>query len=198
MKYSVLLLPCCLLLAVSCTSAPDVSPSGFLNNYSQLGPDLNRFDSAATYLSPTADFKAYDSILISQTQVSLPGGGTPSEDVQKLAAYFDSALSRELGKDYKIVSAAGPNTIRLRTSLGGPATVGSDLMAFVKTAQIEGELVDSQDNSRLVAISDKPLEDLNPNDTLSSAADVKALLDTAAVRYRLGLTDLRARILTTN
>ena len=49
-----------------------------------------------------------------------------------------------------------------------------------------------------MAISDKTLEDLNPNDTLSSVDDVKALLDATAVRFRLGLKDLRARISPTN
>lgn len=199
MKHSALLLPLCALLTLGCSSSVDVSPSGFLTNYSQLGPDLNRFDTAAVYLSPTTDFKSYKSIMIDPTQISWPGSGMSDREIQGLAAYFDRALHRELGKDYRVVLTAAPDTMRLRSSLGGSANqVSGGLTAFVTTTKIEAEVIDSQSGARLVAISDKTLEDLNPSDTLTSVNEVKLLLDTAAIRLRNGLTDLRARILTTN
>lgn len=179
-------------IALSGCNTSTTSPSGFLADYQQLQPDPSRFDSALIYVNPDANLKNYDRIIIDVVTIR---GSLTDEESTALEQYFGNALNRELSKDYKVVQTPGPNTIELRTALATPPnTTGWNIKDFVNTTNIEGEVVASQSKERLIAIADKPLEELNPNDTLETKEDIKELLDAAAVRIRNGLADHRARI----
>ena len=182
------------LVAGSC--APNVSPSGFLSNYSQLGPDITRHDAAAVYVDPVVDFKKYDSLMVDPVTVYPGTSGISQEKQTELGSYLRRAFVAELGRDYEIVDVAGPTTMRLRAALAGVAdpAAGTGLKAFVKTTQIEAELLDSSSDSRLAAISGKTLSDLNPKDKIETIEDIKVLLDTSAAGLASRLVDLRARI----
>ena len=85
--------------------------------------------------------------------------------------------------------------MRLRTALSGvpDPSAGTGIKAFVKTTQVEAELVDSESGERLAAIAGKTLADMNPNDRLETVDDLKALFNATASRLASRLTDLRAR-----
>ena len=196
MKFSAMILPISAALAVLSCATSNVSPSGFLTNFSQLGPDITRYDDAAVYLHPTVDFNKYDSIMVDPPTV-YPGASQISTEQQgKLGSYLRQAFIAELGRDYKMVSTPGPSTMRLRCALAGVSdpAAGTGVQAFVKTTQVEAELIDSSSAVRLAAISGKTLSDLKPDDTLETVEDVKNLLDASAAGLASRLTDLRARI----
>ena len=196
MRFSALILPFSAALAVLSCATSNVSPSGFLPNYSQLGPDKTRYDAAAVYLHPTADFNKYDSIMVDPPTVYPGASQITPEQQAKLGSYLQRAFVAELGRNYKIVSAPGPKTMRLRAALAGvtdPAA-GTGVKAFVKTTQVEAELIDSSTTERLAAISGKTLSDLKPDDKLETVEDVKELLDASASSLANRLKDLRARI----
>ncbi len=196
MRFSALILPISAALAVLSCATNNVSPSGFLTNYSQLGPDKTRYDAAAVYLHPTVDFNKYDSIVVDPPAVYPGASQISSEQQAKLGAYLRGAFVSKLGRDYKMVSAPGPKTMRLRVALAGVSdpAAGTGVKAFVKTTQVEAELIDSSTNMRLAAISGKTLSDLKPDDTLETVEDVKDLLDASATSLANRLKDLRARI----
>jgi len=204
------------ILFASCATE-NSSPSGFLGNYSSLGPDLTRMDYASVFLDPTADIKSYDSMIVETVQL-IPGATEISElERAQVAARLQVALRRELDKDYEIVTVPGVKTMRLRVALVGniaadtaptrasftypAATVRSDLPAPSETAQqlgkagIELEILDAKTGQRLVAIADKQIGDLRPDAPTESWPDITKLMDLAGLRVRQGLDDLRARIL---
>ena len=207
------------LLLSSCSS--DTSESGFLTNYSQLGSDLTRFDSAAVYLHPTADFEEYDSVLVEEVAI-IPGGVVVADlEREQIAARLQSSLVTALAEDYEIVTVPGAKTMRVRTALVGDLDDGkrgsskrytypraqvrddlpdpSPVAEQVGLARVELEVRDSLTGERLVAIADKEIGDLDPRarETTETWDDISKMMDKASKRLADRLTDLRARIIAT-
>ncbi len=71
------------------------------------------------YVSPRADFKKYDKIMIDPVLVLKDGELDKDElaDYQKLANNAYVYLTRELEKNYKVVATPEPGTLRLQTAI---------------------------------------------------------------------------------
>jgi hypothetical protein len=121
---------------------------------------------------------SYKKIIIDPITVyAIPGNPLaklPKVQLNALVGYLHSALRQELGKDYQIVNAPGPDVLRLRVALteagaGRPVlgvlssvTPPSIAISALKTgitgsgtgtgsARVEMELLDSQTRQRLAA-----------------------------------------------
>lgn len=159
----------------------EVNTSGFLADYSILRTGGEE-EGTLVYWNPDADFTAYDKVIIDPVTVWL---GTESnlKDVapperQQLADSFHAAMAQELGKDFEIVTAPGPGTMRVRIALtdarsSNPtldtistyipqvrllqtaATMGSDTAGFVGEASAEGEVIDAQTGKLLASGVDR-------------------------------------------
>jgi hypothetical protein len=98
-----------------------VSPSGFLSNYGQLkhrGGDTAQL----SYVNPHVNLRAYNKIMIDPIRAYAKDSNTglaklSKQDQQALLNYFDAALRQQLGKDYTLVSQAGPGVVRLRVAV---------------------------------------------------------------------------------
>ena len=99
----------------------DLESEGFLTDevYSKLEPtsDVNR--AGLGYLNTDMDISRHDKILIDPV-VSFVGedaGDLSAEDSQTLVNNFQLLLVNELGKDYELVAAPGPNTLRFQIAM---------------------------------------------------------------------------------
>ncbi len=99
----------------------DLDSEGFLTDevYSKLEPtnDVNR--AGMGYLNTGMDISRHDKILIDPV-VSFAGedaGDLSAEDSQTLVNNFQLLLVNELSKDYELVAAPGPNTLRFQIAI---------------------------------------------------------------------------------
>ncbi len=159
-----------------------VETSGFLSDYSMLGPG-GEGEAALVYWNPQADFAAYDKIWLEPVTVWLGPDSdlqdASPEDRQRLADAFYQALHDKLSADFELEAAPGPGTMRVRIALtdadasnttmdtlstyvpqarllSSAATfaLGSETSAFVGEASAEGEVRDSETGALLAAAVD--------------------------------------------
>jgi hypothetical protein len=76
------------------------------------------------FKNPKADWRSYDKIILDPVQIwrtkSAKEEGAPIEDLQRVANNFHLILTKELSKDYTMVTdptTAGPRTLRIQTAL---------------------------------------------------------------------------------
>jgi hypothetical protein len=129
--------------------------SGFLKNYQQLqtmpGQNNTRY-----YEKPNATWSQYKRIMIDPVRIlsnqSHDKKTMSLRDRQMLARYFEIAMQNAVGLRYRIVQKPGPGVIRVRAAVTDAKSArswfGSGLVSM------EGEILDSTDNSRLIAIVD--------------------------------------------
>ncbi len=214
----------CLMALSGCESGAtskaggDVRPSGFLSDYGKMRRG-GEGEAISVYWNETADFKAYNKILIEPVTIWLDPTSelseTPAEDRQNLANSFHAVLQETLSEDYEIVQVPGPGTIRLRVALteavassptmdtistyipqarllSGIATIGSDTAAFVGEATAEGEARDAVSGELLAAGVDRRAgSKALDRDTLSSWSDVEAAFKAWAEQFRDNLRERR-------
>lgn len=100
--------------------ARDVKQSGFLGDYSIMkpGPDGGAL---LVYQSPNADWKSYDKILLEPVSIWTGGDSQMNElskeDRKQVADRLYSLLQARLAKDYTLVSAPEPGTMRIAAAL---------------------------------------------------------------------------------
>ncbi len=142
-----------------------VTKSGFLEDYSILRKG-GEGEASLVYWSQTANFAAYDKVVIDPVTVWL-GPNSSLKNVsakvrQRLANEFHAAIVKELSKDFGVVKELAPGTMRVRVALtdakeSNPtldtistyipqarmlqtvATMGSDTAVFVGEASAEGK-----------------------------------------------------------
>ena len=158
---------------------PDLpKPSGFLGDYSQLTPGP---DQAALlrYINPSVDWSQYNQCIIDPvTFYGVDASKVPTADQQTLADYFYNKLKEDLQKQCTIVDQPGPGVMRLSVALtdaesatpglrtvstiipqarvlNAVASAGTGSLAFVGSAQGEGQVTDSVTGVRLAAFVDK-------------------------------------------
>jgi len=110
-------------LLSGCASTPESPPqSGFLGDYSQLKPAPDR-EGVMLYVDKRADLRPYTKLTFDPVQVLVapaPDQPAPPPDVvQRISAQFLQSLRRELGPDYQIVTAPGPDVLRVRSAITG-------------------------------------------------------------------------------
>jgi hypothetical protein len=139
-------------------------PSGFLNSYEELKPDSK---DSHRLVYERADWKksAYASVLIEPTVVRLTAEDQKkitAQETTELAAYTDKALRKTFAKEWKIVTAAEPGTLRVRSAITGVDT--SNPVLNVATSLVlcpvdnggvsmEFEVSDAANGARLVALA---------------------------------------------
>jgi len=107
----------------SCASKDKPSPSGFLSDYSKLGPSPYKdADNVLVYFNPDLLLKNYNKFIVNPVQIRLaPEGlerGIKREQLGELAEYFYDELIKELEKsDYEIAHDPGPGTLLLRIAI---------------------------------------------------------------------------------
>ncbi|MEI6106333.1 MAG: DUF3313 domain-containing protein [Opitutae bacterium] len=149
--------------------------SGFLGSYENLKPDPK--DSHRLVYERTDWKKAnYTSVLIEPAVVRLTANDqkkVTATEISELAGYNDKALRKAFEKDWKIVTAAEPGTLRVRSAITGVDTcnpvlnVATALMGCPVDnggVSMEYEVRDASNGEQLVALAgysnSTPLEGL--------------------------------------
>jgi hypothetical protein len=193
------------------------SPSGFLANYDQLSPGGNDYGAKMAYTNPATDFSKYDSIMFDPIAFILPADTKlTAADRAQLSYAMNQAVTNELRKDYKIVTTAGPNTMRFRgavtelTPANRPPNVITSVLPasrvvmeaqqlttgismFSARGSGEFELLDSVSGERLVALADTRYARKQASSSASSWGQIEKSMKAAAVDVRKGLAILRSR-----
>jgi hypothetical protein len=128
--------------------SPQVEPSGFLGDYSQL--QEGRGDQAQLiYIDEEADFSGYERVLIDPVVVwsgaEGPASDVSAEELQRLARHLGAALREQLQLEFDLVENPSPGTLRLRSAITSVRTAG---------ASVELEVLDAASGKRLVAVAD--------------------------------------------
>ncbi len=203
-------------LALPACSIGGRSPSGFLTNYQQMNAGYGMADAVSAYVKPGLDLKKYDSVIIEPvtTIVATPGIGSAVKD--QIAVYLEEAMHERLGQNFKVVSAAGPGTMRIRTALtdvvenqnlGKPVTTvhtgarvtlagtlgSAEVAAFLSNVSFEGEIVDSLSGQRLLANTDHRLGNKREASASTSWAGVRSAVGQNIGRLHERLLVLRDR-----
>ena len=194
-------------LALSSCSTGGKSPSGFLGNYAQLNAGYGTANAVSSYVKPGADLKKYDSVIIEPVTTVVASPGISTAVNNQLAAYLGDSLRSQMAGELKIVSVAGPKTLRVRTDLtdviegqkaGAPVTtihsspratlsgnLGSVVVAtFVSNVSFEGEILDSVSGERLIALSDHRLGSKRAASATTPWATIRSEVNQGAVRLR--------------
>lgn len=139
-------------------------PSGFLESYGQMKPDP-KDTHRLVHESAVWEKSAYTGVLIEPTVIRLTAEDqnkvTPQE-MTDLAAYSDGALRKAFAKEWKIVTAPEPGTLRVRSAITGVDT--SDPVLNVLTSLVicpvdnggvsmEFEVLDASSGEKLLALA---------------------------------------------
>ncbi|HEY3278535.1 MAG TPA: DUF3313 domain-containing protein [Syntrophorhabdaceae bacterium] len=108
------------LCAVSPGHGAEKEFSGFLNDYSQLGPGPKE-GAKYRYVKPGVDFTKYkkvmlDGVVFFFAEDSKYKGIDPTE-LKDLSDQFNQAAAKALGDAYPLVAEAGPDVLRLRVAI---------------------------------------------------------------------------------
>jgi hypothetical protein len=100
----------------------DHESAGFLTDevYSKLEPTNDSVRAGLGYLNTSMDISRHDKILIDPVVSFVgedPAESLDAEDAQTLVNNFQVLLVNELGKDYQLVAAPGPNTLRVQVAM---------------------------------------------------------------------------------
>ena len=157
-----------------------VERSAFLDDVSQLEPGKGD-EPSLLYISPTADFSAYEYVVIDPVTIWHASGSSPDRlpgaELRALAERFESAIrTRMQASIFEVVDEPRAGTLRIRAALteGGrgqtkldlarahgaiadtTGNLGADTLAFLRGA-IELEVVDAVTGERLAAAIDDRL-----------------------------------------
>ena len=104
----------------SSKQARSAETKGYLVDYSML--QKGKEDQALLrYRNPSADIRGYSKLMLDPVLIARPDDATHEQlaDLQKLATNYYVYLSRELGKDYTLVSSPAPGTLRVQAAIAG-------------------------------------------------------------------------------
>jgi hypothetical protein len=136
-----LIVPALFLLVAGCatTSNGPSAPkySGFLSDYSKLGPDPDG-SGAEEYINPAADPKKYNKILLDKIMVSLKDNeqykAVDPDALKTMTDYLHDAIVREVGDAYPIVNEPGPDVERVRIAITDIAPTKTAMTVIVLLA----------------------------------------------------------------
>ena len=194
-------------LALSSCATGGKSPSGILSNFAQLDAGYGTENAVSSYVKPGADLKHYDSVIIDPVTTVVATPGISAAVTEQLAAYLSESLHGQMAGQLKVVSAAGPKTLRVRTGLTdvitadqagkGATTVhaapratlsgklaSAGVADFVSKVSFEGEILDSVSGERLVALIDHRLGSKREASAATTWAAVRSGVNQGVVRLR--------------
>jgi len=121
MRIATIVILVATLLACGVTrQAREVKYSGFLGDYSILKPGPEG-GAKLVYENPDADVKSYDKVLLEPVTIWSGEGsemnGLSKEDRQMVADRLYAVLQARLAKDYTMVTAPAPGTMRIAAAL---------------------------------------------------------------------------------
>ena len=189
------------LALVSCTS--QTGPTGFLQDYSKLKPGPYFADLA--WVAPDANFPRYDAIIIDPVVMfGERAAALPADERNNLGTTLRNSFVQRMSDRFRIVSAPGPKTLRLRlaiadleaanpvlntpTSILPPARVASEAQrlvtgtqSFAGSAALEAEFLDSATGRQLAAGVDRQFGKKRIGTAPLKWGEVKKIFDTWAV-----------------
>ncbi len=206
-----------LLITTACSQteqAQQVKFSGFLSDYSKLGPG-GPGDPLFIYINPAVDFRGYpkamvEPVTIWRSQDADPGSVSPRE-LSHLATSLEAWIYKALRREgITPVQEPGPGVMRIRAGLteAQQSSVKMDLLtsfiplpstsklatgtrAFVGKASIEGEMTDSQTGELLGAMVDRRAGSRMPQRHDNSWHDVEQAFRFWSDRFAYRLCRLR-------
>ena len=182
--------------------ARGVGESGFLGDYSKLVPGPEG-GARMVYENPDADLASYDKVLLEPVSIWTDGDSQMNElskeDREMVANHLFELLHARLSKDYQMVSAPEPGTLRIAAALtsadaSNPALdtvssivpvglVASTLKAaatgkpaFVGEASAEMKISDATTGELLAAAVDSRVGTKNPSGLFNKWEDVESAL----------------------
>lgn len=213
----------CALLAIGGCTSSQVEPdqySGFLRDYSRLKPAQSATGAPVMrWIDTDIDPARYTRLYIEPSQFypkPQPTAVVSAQTLKSISSYYDTALKRELGKDFEVVQSPGPNTITVRPAITAVSTSPEGMQAYEilpialvasavnaaaggrdQSVEIATELafLDSASNKVLAQLVRKGAgEPLETSSTALSLESVKPVLDGWASDMRLGYQSLRTRV----
>lgn len=201
-RYFIPILLQCFLILGCATSQPvnEVTPSGFLENYSQLKPG-GPGEPALIYRNPDANIGSYDQFMIENVAIWYSEEESlrelPEQDLKQLALLLKVRIIEALkNQGLTRVQQPGSGVMRIRAAITDAKksrpildtattfipqaqivsaakrlTLGTH--SFVGRAGIEGEIVDSQSGKRLGAMVDRRAGGKTLEGSLNSWDDVE-------------------------
>jgi len=196
-----------------------VEPKGFISDVSMLKADPDGKVSLL-YINEDTDFASYNKVWLETVTIFVYEGSNladmPKDKLNKLAAYTNEALARELGKNNEIVDQAGPGTAQMRfalTEVSGskilvdtvstvvpPARAFSELKrlvtgkhAGVGQAAFEAEALDSVTGERIAAAMGVRAGGKAVKTSGDEFRDVKAAVDVWAINVSERFESLKAQ-----
>jgi hypothetical protein len=119
-RFSALLVAAALLAGCASTTPP--TQTGFLGDYSQLKPAPDR-EGVMLYVDQSADLRPYTKLYFDPVQVLASAGPEqpplPPDVLQRIGGQFQASLQHELQPAYQVVSAPGPDVLRVRSAITG-------------------------------------------------------------------------------
>ncbi len=195
----------------------DVEPSGFLKDYTQFKKGGGE-RAALYYINPEADFSVYSKIILEPVTVWVTEDSdlkdVPKEDLESLTYYMYTAIMNQLVGDYNFVSAPGADVMRIRLAFteasGGTAPLdilttyipparlitegvhlASGTYAFVGSATVEMEILDSVSGERLLGFVDQRQGTKGVTPSTKTWGDVEDACDFWAARMKERLKQAR-------
>ncbi len=166
-----------MLTTFSCVSK-QINYSGFLGDYSMLGPDAMD-DGVAYWQDPNISLKKYKKFMIDPVTLFFPPDTTNGTEainpvtVNKIAVYLKDAVVASFGPEYTFVEEAGHDVARLRIALTSIEVNRKDLKVYnlvpaalvltgvgeatgirdsIAVINMEGEFLDSITGQRVAAV----------------------------------------------
>jgi hypothetical protein len=208
MRAPMILIGALFALSLSAAHAATPPPSGFLDSYPPMKPDVKR-PGASIYVAPGTSLKGFskihiDPILVWYARDSTYQGIDPDE-LSAVTNNFRKALIKHLEPDYPVVDTRGTEVLELRlaithvvaekkkrgilgyTPVGfvigaakNAATAGPNIN--ISSATVEAELLDSS-GKRLAVVVDPLLTDGTAKDKMTWT-DIADVMDAAGQRLK--------------
>ena len=179
---------------VGCAQAPDATPSGFLNDYSQLRP-VKEYPGAQLYRNPSMGPDDYDKFIlepvIAYFAPNATGTAIDPRKVEVLTTYFHDQIAKALSEKRQRAQAPGPRVLRIRVAITDikprvhtwdvrPA----DAPTYPGGANVEIEAVDSQSGEIVLAVMDSLKGQVTTLDEREEFEDAKLALRRGAEHLR--------------
>jgi hypothetical protein len=212
---SSLLLAACVTTGTSSSSDTPVRHSGFLSDYSKLRPVEGK-EGVMRHIDGSANLRAYNKLYIDPVQIVVtpdgPYKGVQPEAQKRITDSFYKAFADSVTPAYKIVSAPGPDVMRVRLAISGvqpvsPALEASDFIPIKavynvgravageapRLAELTGEIevLDGQNRVVIAAVATRKSDQTLPQGERITWSELSPIVFTWARQFRLGIDELR-------